>query len=837
MAATYAITFDASGLNEEEVVYPSAREFACTFNNGRDKSTAATCLFEDAHQPVPHRTYSNSDEFHDYVSGVCISEDGLHGKLCGKHDDKGTLLRLVANRGSYKAFNLIKAQVGNIPLLTMTGDGDTTLKQGSLYLQTGGLTLLGGGRINMSSGGEFVVEKGSIRGNESFLGLTHSGEAQVESNQLALFQLGFSQSEDRYPHPLDYLHFKRRNASVLQFRSNGSLVLHEGGLVIKRGGATISHGGLQVESDGICVREGGLNIDSGDLKFDHGSLRVDNGTGFFRKTTDSSRAVLRLEYNGEKRALRSTLAVLSMASTCDIPFIKASRIGRNNEPNTTLFEVKGSGETYIHTGGLKIGAGGLRVAAGGQVISSGGLRVEAGGIQIDAGRLTLRDGFKIERGGLYVRNNADNAPTLRIVSDNERFSGSLFDIDISTQTQNTPSVLRFDIMHVFAESPDAKRPRDTIFKVQSDGSITTIGDLTTRGKVISQGAIMATKMIFSSITIMAGDIISIPSSHSYVKIQNDGKFSLNQVDIDASRPISGQFLIVQNDDDEAVDGSMQIRPASTAVYIYDGLSWQEVPGIQKDNSALTDVRKFEAANDLDIGNVKFSASRLQAAGNQAGRVAFYGEGGELIQDNAFQYDTTRMTLRVESLEVKTLEGEIDLSQSELHAVEIVGGHISHVNLTSINTIEVEGELVVDSSAYFGDGITVDGQVMGSGAYVDASDFRFKTNITYLTGKQSLRIISQLYAAEYNFKDAIKWNKTHRGREIGFIAQEVEKVLPQVVTEDTQGYKYVAYTRIIPVLTEGIKDLEARVRQYEMQMDKLRLQVERLEHLLMERASH
>nr|CCA19557.1 conserved hypothetical protein [Albugo laibachii Nc14] len=839
VVARYAITLTLfpGGQSKEKGVYPSASEFSCTFSDVIESSTAIKCQFEGAQQRDPQNMHSNSGGSCDDQSRVCISEDGLHEESrASPHGmlSTGALLRLVAKRSLSEEFYLIEANVGKVPMLTVKGDGDTTLHRGSLYLQYGDVTLLGGGRINISSGGEVVVEKGRIHGIDSRFYLKHSGDSEG-STQDALIQVDFSRAEDRYSDPLDYLHFRRQKASVLQVRSNGSMVLHEGGLAILRGGATIAEGGLRVFSDGIQVREGDLNIESGALQVDHGPLRVDNGTGFFRKTFDSLSAVLRVEYDGVKCTSCETLAVLSLASNTDVPFLKASKIGLENEPNATLFEIKGSGETHIHAGGLKIGAGGIHIAAGGQVISAGGLRVEAGGIQIDGGRLTLRDGFKVDRGGLYVRNDADNAPTLHISSDNKRFSGSLLDIDISAQIGNASGMFPFDIMHAFRKSPDADRPRESIFKVQSDGGITTSGDFTSRGTIISHGAILATKMTFSTVTVMAGDFISIPSSHSYVRIQNDGTSSSNQADIDTTGAISGQLLIVQNDDDEAVHGAFQIIPSCSAIYIYDGFSWQTLPGIQKFGSELNGVRKFEALNDLDIGNVKFSAGRLQAAGKQAGRVAFYGDGGELEEDPSFQYDTTRLTLRVESLEVKTLEGEIDLSQSELHAVEIVGGHISHVNLTSINTIEVEGELVVDSSAYFGDGITVDGQVMGSGAYVDASDLRFKTNITYLTGGGSLHIISQLRAAEYNFKNATKWNKTHRKREIGFIAQEVEKVLPQVVTEDAQGFKYVAYARIIPVLTEGIKGLEAKVQHYELQMDKLRQQVERLERLLIERA--
>jgi hypothetical protein len=62
-------------------------------------------------------------------------------------------------------------------------------------------------------------------------------------------------------------------------------------------------------------------------------------------------------------------------------------------------------------------------------------------------------------------------------------------------------------------------------------------------------------------------------------------------------------------------------------------------------------------------------------------------------------------------------------------------------------------------------------------------------------------------------------------QIGLIAQEVEKVFPELVTKDGQGYKAVEYQNLVPVLIEAIKqqqakieDLEARLQQLEKKAD-------------------
>ena len=57
--------------------------------------------------------------------------------------------------------------------------------------------------------------------------------------------------------------------------------------------------------------------------------------------------------------------------------------------------------------------------------------------------------------------------------------------------------------------------------------------------------------------------------------------------------------------------------------------------------------------------------------------------------------------------------------------------------------------------------------------------------------------------------------------MGVIAQEVEKVFPELVTTDEQGRKKVEYEGLIAPLIEAVKELDDRVRSLEAEVAALR----------------
>lgn len=90
-----------------------------------------------------------------------------------------------------------------------------------------------------------------------------------------------------------------------------------------------------------------------------------------------------------------------------------------------------------------------------------------------------------------------------------------------------------------------------------------------------------------------------------------------------------------------------------------------------------------------------------------------------------------------------------------------------------------------------------------------SDARFKTHIQSLA--QPLQLLQQLRGVSYYFDTQQFPDRAFpRQLQYGFLAQEVEQVLPQAVHTGSDGYKSVNYSAIIPLLTESIKTLQQEV---------------------------
>jgi hypothetical protein len=98
-------------------------------------------------------------------------------------------------------------------------------------------------------------------------------------------------------------------------------------------------------------------------------------------------------------------------------------------------------------------------------------------------------------------------------------------------------------------------------------------------------------------------------------------------------------------------------------------------------------------------------------------------------------------------------------------------------------------------------LDVDGTIRATGDVIAYSDVRVKENIK--TIDNALEKVNKLRGVEFNKIGSEE-------KSIGVIAQEIEKVLPEVVKEDEKGMKSVAYGNIVGVLIEAVKDQQKQI---------------------------
>jgi hypothetical protein len=105
---------------------------------------------------------------------------------------------------------------------------------------------------------------------------------------------------------------------------------------------------------------------------------------------------------------------------------------------------------------------------------------------------------------------------------------------------------------------------------------------------------------------------------------------------------------------------------------------------------------------------------------------------------------------------------------------------------------------------------------------ESSDRRFKKNISPLTG--ALNSVLLMEGVSYNWKQE-EFPKRNFGdrTEIGVIAQDLEKIYPELVSTDAEGYKSVQYSHLVPVLLEAIKEQQVVISGMEKTVTELTLQ--------------
>lgn len=100
-----------------------------------------------------------------------------------------------------------------------------------------------------------------------------------------------------------------------------------------------------------------------------------------------------------------------------------------------------------------------------------------------------------------------------------------------------------------------------------------------------------------------------------------------------------------------------------------------------------------------------------------------------------------------------------------------------------------------------------------------SDARLKQNITPIANAEE--ILLQLNPVSYFWNELGKKKGGNGQLQYGLIAQEVEKVLPNIVNTDSEGYKSVNYKELIPLLLKNVQEQDKKIKELQKEIQQLK----------------
>lgn len=108
----------------------------------------------------------------------------------------------------------------------------------------------------------------------------------------------------------------------------------------------------------------------------------------------------------------------------------------------------------------------------------------------------------------------------------------------------------------------------------------------------------------------------------------------------------------------------------------------------------------------------------------------------------------------------------------------------------------------------GGNLTVNGSISATGdisAYF-SSDERLKDNIELI--HNPIQKLKQIKGVSFDWND----QSTNTGHDVGVIAQDIEKVLPELVATRDDGFKAVRYEKIVALLIEAVKEQQSQIEE-------------------------
>ncbi len=255
-------------------------------------------------------------------------------------------------------------------------------------------------------------------------------------------------------------------------------------------------------------------------------------------------------------------------------------------------------------------------------------------------------------------------------------------------------------------------------------------------------------------------------------------------------------------------------------------------GIQIDNTGNVAVpQKIHSHGSITaVGTIQSNANIIAVTGIQANggsiRVGSpsitYGDGDVAATDDVVADDQIISgggMICGNNLTVNNHLGVNFGGYSTTHALEVSGSTHSTDDISTGDKLYSSGHAGINfggwSDTY---ALRVNGNAYCTGTW-NSSDVILKKNIASINNPLSK--LFQLRGVSYNWKtEEYTDREFSESLQYGLIAQEVEKVFPELVMTDEHGEKAIAYYQLIPMLLEALKQQQQQIDNLQKKVDQL-----------------
>jgi hypothetical protein len=253
-----------------------------------------------------------------------------------------------------------------------------------------------------------------------------------------------------------------------------------------------------------------------------------------------------------------------------------------------------------------------------------------------------------------------------------------------------------------------------------------------------------------------------------------------------------------------VVGDTYYNTTDKRLYVYNGTDWVPVG-----NDKL-------AEGNLFVGNAQGIATPTAK-----GEVSLTGFGAPTAELSMAGKNITNLGTPVGNQDAVNKKYVDDgLTSASAAGKDNLGNHLATQNLKlSVNSISNDGAagkgLSFDApgNASLGQDLTINGNLF------TPSDRRLKDHIETLSNV--LAKISQIRGVSFEYKNKHKYVS---GAKIGVIAQELQKVYPEMVTQGKDGFLKVDYTQLTGMLIQAVKEQQKEIETLKVRMDRQQEQI-------------